>query len=44
MALLFTGRAAEARTELQAAAAAIPEASGWHALAKLYQAVAEINS
>lgn len=44
MALLFTGKAAAARAELTAAAASLPEASGWNALARLYQAVAEIQS
>jgi hypothetical protein len=43
MAMLFTGNAKAARTELSAAAASLPEASGWHALARLYQAVAEIQ-
>jgi len=42
MALLFTGKPADARAELAAAAASLPDSSGWHALARLYQAVAEI--
>ncbi|MBN9121232.1 MAG: hypothetical protein J0I06_19120 [Planctomycetes bacterium] len=43
MARLFMGRAADAREPLQMAVEAIPEASGWHALARLYLAVAEIH-
>lgn len=43
MARLFLGRIAEARAPLQQAVDAIPEASGWHALARLYLAVAEIH-
>ena len=43
MALLFTGRTVEARTQLSAAIAGLPEASGWNALARLYLAVAEIQ-
>lgn len=43
MARLFLGRAADARAALQKAVDAIPEASGWHALARLYLAVAEIH-
>ncbi len=43
MARLFMGRTAEAREPLQKAVNAIPEASGWHALARLYLAVAEIH-
>lgn len=43
MAKLFLGRAADARPALQKAVDAIPEASGWHALARLYLAVAEIH-
>jgi len=43
MALLFMGRSAEAATALAKAAAAIPEASGWNALARLYLAIAEIH-
>jgi tetratricopeptide (TPR) repeat protein len=43
MARLFLGRIAEARDFLQKAIDAIPEASGWHALARLYLAVAEIH-
>jgi tetratricopeptide (TPR) repeat protein len=44
MALLFTGQPAAARVELSAAAADLPENSGWHSLARLYQAVAEIQA
>jgi len=43
MARLFLGRTAEARDPLQKAVDAIPETSGWHALARLYLAVAEIH-
>lgn len=43
MARLFMGRTADARAPLQQAVEAIPEASGWHALARLYLAVAEIH-
>lgn len=43
MARLFMGQIAEARPLLQKAIDAIPEASGWHALARLYLAVAEIH-
>jgi len=43
MARLFLGRLAEARPALQKAIDAIPEASGWHALARLYLAVADIH-
>jgi tetratricopeptide (TPR) repeat protein len=43
MARLFLGQVAEARVWLQKAIDAIPEASGWHALARLYLAVAEIH-
>lgn len=43
MALLFTGSFAGAMLALAAAVAAIPEASGWNALARLYLAVAEIH-
>jgi tetratricopeptide (TPR) repeat protein len=43
MARLFLGRSADARAELTKAVAALPEAGGWHALARLYLAVAEIN-
>ena len=38
MALLFLGRAAEARPMLAKAVAALPESSGWNALAQLYLA------
>jgi hypothetical protein len=43
MALLFLGRAGEAKATLAKAVAAIPEASGWNALARLYLALAEIH-
>ncbi|MFM8270800.1 MAG: hypothetical protein ACKODX_00475 [Gemmata sp.] len=43
MARLFLGRTAEARDPLQKAVDAIPETSGWHALARLYLAVAEVH-
>ena len=43
MARLFLGQIAEAREWLQKAIDAIPEASGWNALARLYLAVAEIH-
>jgi hypothetical protein len=43
MALLFTGNLAGAMLALSAAVAALPEASGWNALARLYLAVAEIH-
>lgn len=43
MARLFLGKIAEARVFLQKAIDAIPETSGWHALARLYLAVAEIH-
>jgi tetratricopeptide (TPR) repeat protein len=43
MALLFLGRTAEAKPALARAVAAIPEDSGWNALARLYLAVAEIH-
>ena len=43
MALLFTGKAVEARKALTKAAGGIPESSGWNALARLYQAIAEIQ-
>ena len=43
MARLFLGRTADAREPLQKAVDAIPETSGWHALARLYLAVAEIH-
>jgi tetratricopeptide (TPR) repeat protein len=43
MALLFLGRASEARTLLAKAADRIPETSGWNALARLYVALAEIQ-
>ena len=43
MARLFLGRIAEAKPALQKAIDAIPETSGWNALARLYLAVAEIH-
>ena len=43
MAKLFLGRLPEARAALQEAIEAIPETSGWNALARLYLAVAEIH-
>ena len=43
MARLFMGLIAEARAALQTAVDALPDSSGWHALARLYLAVAEIN-
>lgn len=43
MALLFLGKIAEAKPVLTEAVAAIPESSGWNALARLYLAVAEIH-
>lgn len=43
MARLFLGRTADARGPLQKAVDAIPETSGWHALARLYLAVAEVH-
>jgi tetratricopeptide (TPR) repeat protein len=43
MARLFLGQVAEARESLQKAVDAIPETSGWNALARLYLAVAEIH-
>jgi tetratricopeptide (TPR) repeat protein len=43
MARLFMGHTADAREPLQKAIEAIPEASGWHSLARLYLAVAEIH-
>ena len=43
MALLFLGKIAEAKPALNQAIAAIPEASGWNALARLYLAVAGIH-
>ena len=42
MARLFLGQFAQARASLQEAVDAIPETSGWNALARLYLAVAEI--
>lgn len=43
MARLFLGQIAEAKPLLQKAIEAIPEASGWQALARLYLAVAEVH-
>ena len=43
MALLFLGKIAEAKPALAKAVAALPETSGWNALARLYLAVAEIH-
>ncbi|MFO0821577.1 MAG: hypothetical protein U0792_00290 [Gemmataceae bacterium] len=43
MALLFLGKTSEAKPLLTQAVAAIPETSGWNALARLYLAVAEIH-
>jgi tetratricopeptide (TPR) repeat protein len=43
MARLFLGRIAESRDLLQRAVTAIPESSGWNALARLYLALAEIH-
>jgi hypothetical protein len=43
MALLFLGRTAEAKPALAKAVAAIPESSGWNALARLYLSLAEIH-
>src|SRR5262245_46446974 len=43
MALLFLGKIADAKVALTKAIAAIPETSGWNALARLYSAVAEIH-
>jgi hypothetical protein len=43
MALLFFGQFAEAKPVLTKAIAALPESSGWNALARLYLAVAEIH-
>jgi tetratricopeptide (TPR) repeat protein len=43
MAALFLGRPADAREPLKKAAALMPEGSGWHHLAKLYLALAEMG-
>jgi tetratricopeptide (TPR) repeat protein len=43
MASLFLGRAAEAKTELAAAVAALPETGAWHHLASLYLSLAEMR-
>jgi len=40
MAALFTGRPADARTDLHRAVEQIPEASGWHHLGRLYLGLA----
>jgi hypothetical protein len=40
MAALFTGRMADARTDLRRAVEQTPEASGWHHLGRLYLALA----
>jgi tetratricopeptide (TPR) repeat protein len=42
MAYLFVGQFAEARRELSQTIELIPKSNGWHALAQLYRAVAEI--
>jgi hypothetical protein len=44
MASLFRDQSAGARRALSDAANAIPEGSGWHHLAKLYSALAEMRS
>lgn len=44
MASLFLGRSAEAKAELAAAVAALPEASAWHHLASLYLSLAEMRN
>jgi tetratricopeptide (TPR) repeat protein len=43
MAALFLDRPAEARKSLSAAVASLPEDSGWHHLARLYLALAEMR-
>ncbi len=43
MAALFLGRPGEARAPLSAAIARLPEDSGWHHLACLYLALAEMR-
>jgi hypothetical protein len=43
MALLFLNKIADAKRALTKAIAALPETSGWNALARLYLAVAEIH-
>jgi tetratricopeptide (TPR) repeat protein len=43
MARLFLGKATEAKPLLAKALDAIPDTSGWNALARLYLAVAEIH-
>lgn len=44
LAALFTGRAAEARGHLKQAAEKLPEQDGWHHLARLYLALAEMRA
>jgi tetratricopeptide (TPR) repeat protein len=44
MAALFTDRPADARSPLQAAVRQLPESSGWHHLARLYLALAEMRA
>jgi len=43
LALLFTGKNAEAPKAFSKTIAVLPESTGWNALARLYQAVAEIQ-
>ncbi|MFO0799264.1 MAG: hypothetical protein U0804_17495 [Gemmataceae bacterium] len=43
MAMLFLGRAADAKDVLTAAVQALPEGSGWRDLAELYRTLAEIH-
>jgi tetratricopeptide (TPR) repeat protein len=43
MACLFLGKSDEARTHLRRAVELLPEDGGWHALGRLYLAIAEIN-
>jgi hypothetical protein len=44
MAALFTDRSADARAPLQEAVRQLPESSGWHHLARLYLALAEMRA
>lgn len=44
MARLFLGRFAEARTDLDAAVAALPDGSGWRDLAELYRTLADLHA
>ncbi len=44
MAALFTDRPADAKTPLQASVRQLPESSGWHHLARLYLALAEMRA